>query len=75
MTIGEKIRWLRECYGFTQKQVGRMSGCSAQYIHKVERGDVKIPKTVVKGLLPHLSPENQLLLQSDLKKAIRDQED
>lgn len=46
LTLGERVRYVRESRQLTQKQLAKMIGVSQQHVDKVERNIIKRPKNI-----------------------------
>jgi len=51
---GAELRALRQAAGLTQRQAAERLGCSAQEVHRWERGLVPIPALKVPGIIAAL---------------------
>lgn len=40
--VGERVRKVRECLGWSQENLADLSGCHRNYIGRVERGEFNI---------------------------------
>jgi transcriptional regulator with XRE-family HTH domain len=49
-TLAERIRWLRTQLGLSQKEFAQLIGKSLRTVQRWERGEVKIPKSVLQHI-------------------------
>lgn len=68
MTIGERIKELRESSGEMQVQTASGSGCSPQVLSNIERGCSKPPLDLLCGLADHFRTTTDYILgRSDIR--------
>jgi len=66
---GAELRALRQAAGLTQRQAAERLGCSAQEVHRWERGLVPIPALKVPGIIAAMpSPSAPKALDKDVGK-------